>query len=96
MDSELTVGICTSLYLKPGRSAAVHLIYVVTSHHATYSIVPFQFHEGRAVSHFSIFCLAEMPVPEFIDPRFRENKPKTLVFSHRKRAFWACCRENCL
>ncbi len=21
-------------------------------------------------------------VPEFIDPRFRENKPKTLVFSH--------------
>ncbi len=26
-------------------------------------------------------------VPEFIYPRFRENKPKTLVFSHRKRAF---------
>jgi hypothetical protein len=22
------------------------------------------------------------PVPEFIDPPFRENKPKTLVFSH--------------
>ncbi len=35
-------------------------------------------------------------VPEFIDPRFRENKPKTLVFSHRKRAFWACFRENCV
>jgi hypothetical protein len=35
------------------------------------------------------------PVPEFIDPRFRENKPKTLVFSHRKQAFWACFRENC-
>ncbi len=34
------------------------------------------------------------PVPEFIDPRFRENKPKTLVFSHWKRAFWACFREN--
>jgi hypothetical protein len=33
-------------------------------------------------------------VPEFIDPRFRENKPKTLVFSHWKRAFWACFREN--
>jgi hypothetical protein len=33
-------------------------------------------------------------VPEFIDPRFRENKPKTLVFSHRKRAVWACFREN--
>jgi hypothetical protein len=26
--------------------------------------------------------------------RFRENKAKTLVFSHRKRAFWACFREN--
>jgi hypothetical protein len=36
------------------------------------------------------------PVCEFIDPRFRENKHKTLVFSHRKRAFWACFRENCV
>jgi hypothetical protein len=27
-------------------------------------------------------------------PRFRENKPKTLVFSHKKRVFWACFREN--
>ncbi len=35
-------------------------------------------------------------MPEFIDPRFRENKPKTLVFCHRKRAFWACFRENCV
>ncbi len=35
-------------------------------------------------------------VPEFIDLRFRENKPKMLVFSHRKRAFWACFRENCV
>ncbi len=34
------------------------------------------------------------PVPEFIDLRFRENRPKTLLFSHRKRAFWACFREN--
>jgi hypothetical protein len=33
-------------------------------------------------------------VPEFIDPLFRENKPKTLVFSHWKQAFWACFREN--
>jgi hypothetical protein len=33
-------------------------------------------------------------VPEFIDPRFRENKPKTLVFSHWKRALWARFREN--
>jgi hypothetical protein len=31
-------------------------------------------------------------VPEFIDP-VRENKPKTLVFSHRKQAFSACFRE---
>ena len=23
-------------------------------------------------------------------PSFRENKPNTLVFSHRKRAYWAC------
>ncbi len=38
------------------------------------------------------------PVAEFIDPRFRENRgsPKTLAFSHRKRAFWACFRENCV
>jgi hypothetical protein len=27
-------------------------------------------------------------------PSFRENKPKTLVFSHRKLTFWACFREN--
>jgi hypothetical protein len=38
----------------------------------------------------------ETPMPEFIDPRFRENKSKMLVFSHRKRAFWACFRENCV
>ena len=25
---------------------------------------------------------------------FRENKPKMLVFSHRKRAYWACFHEN--
>ncbi len=24
--------------------------------------------------------VGKSPVPEFIDPRFRENKPKTLVF----------------
>ncbi len=27
-------------------------------------------------------------------PSFRENKPKSLVFNHRKRAFWTCFREN--
>ncbi len=26
-------------------------------------------------------------MPEFIDPRFRENKHKTLVFSHRNERF---------
>ncbi len=40
--------------------------------------------------------LSAHPVPEFIDPCFRENKPKTLVFSHRKPAFWACFRKNCV
>jgi hypothetical protein len=25
---------------------------------------------------------------------FHENKPKTIFFSHTKRAFWACFREN--
>ena len=40
------------------------------------------------------WMLGSNPVPEFIDPRFRENKPKTLVFSHWIRAFWACFREN--
>ncbi len=34
------------------------------------------------------------PVPEFIDPVFAKTSPKTIVFSHRKRAFWACFREN--
>jgi hypothetical protein len=43
-----------------------------------------------------IFLDPNRPVPEFIDPRFRENKPKTLVFSHRKRAFWAFFRKNCV
>jgi hypothetical protein len=33
---------------------------------------------GSLYAHHSIFS----PVPEFIDPRFRENKPKTPVFSH--------------
>jgi hypothetical protein len=27
-------------------------------------------------------------------PRFRENKPKMLVFTYWKLAFWACFREN--
>jgi hypothetical protein len=34
------------------------------------------------------------PVPEIIGPVIAKNKPKTLVFSHRKEAFWACFREN--
>ncbi len=45
---------------------------------------------------FSSRCSKSMgrSVPEFIDPHFRENKPKTLVFSHWEWAFWACFREN--
>jgi hypothetical protein len=39
------------------------------------------------------FCLV-IPMPEFIDPRIRENKPKTPEFSHWKRALCACFREN--
>jgi hypothetical protein len=27
-------------------------------------------------------------------PSFHENKPKTIVFSNRKQAFWTCFREN--
>jgi hypothetical protein len=27
-------------------------------------------------------------------PSFRENKPKTLIFSHAKRAYFACFPEN--
>ncbi len=34
------------------------------------------------------------PSARIYRPSFRENKPKTLVFSHTKRAFWACFREN--
>jgi hypothetical protein len=40
--------------------------------------------------------LHSFSVSEFIDLHFRENKPKTLVFSHRKLAFWACFCENCV
>ncbi len=39
------------------------------------------------------FFISE-PSARIYRPSFRENKPKTLVFSHRKRAFWACFREN--
>ncbi len=48
----------------------------------------------NSAGHARFFAPRYRTVPEFIDPRFRENKPKTLVFSHRKRAFWACFREN--
>jgi hypothetical protein len=47
--------------------------------------------ERRIVEHQQRYT-----VSEFIDPRFRENKSKTLVFSHRKRPVWACFRENCV
>jgi hypothetical protein len=39
------------------------------------------------VAHDGVLCTFSnrsqpRPVPEFIDPRFRENKPKSFVFSH--------------
>jgi hypothetical protein len=50
-------------------------------------------HLQQSLENFT-FLLGKPSVPEFIDPRFRENKPKMLVFSHRKRTFWACCVFN--
>ncbi len=43
-----------------------------------------------------IYKIGQCPSVYTIHPRFRENKTKTLVFSHRKRVFWACFRENCV
>ncbi len=34
------------------------------------------------------------PCARIYRPSFHVNKPKTLVFIHTKRAFWACYREN--
>jgi hypothetical protein len=34
------------------------------------------------------------PYTRIYRPSFHENKPKTLVFSHAKRAFWACFRKH--
>ncbi len=36
---------------------------------------------GRNYPHLASVNLEYKAVPEFIDPRFRENKPKTLVFT---------------
>ncbi len=49
---------------------------------------------GLSLSAFYLYKMLATPVPEFIDPRIRENKPKTLLFSHWKWAFWACFHEN--
>ncbi len=43
---------------------------------------------------FGFFPVSPGQVPELIDPVLRENKPRTLVFTHWKRAFWAFLREN--
>jgi hypothetical protein len=69
-------------------SAGIHSCYVNFIKKSQVAGLP-----GVPVFIFS-HTIAGISVPEFIDPRFHENKPKTLVFSHRKRAFWACFREN--
>ncbi len=43
---------------------------------------------------FFVYCLRILCSARIYGPSFRETKPKTLVFSHTKWAFWACFREN--
>ncbi len=40
------------------------------------------------------FCYCRAKKRWLARPGFRENKTKTLVFSHWKRALWACFRES--
>ncbi len=40
------------------------------------------------------FLISAKPSARIYRPAFSWNKPKMLVFSHWKRAFWACFREN--
>ncbi len=62
-------------------------------------------HDNRAMANGAyVFCFLSSlhllyPSPshhgaQIYRPSFRENQPNTLVFSHWKRAFWACFREN--
>jgi hypothetical protein len=43
---------------------------------------------------YAIYCTLCILPARIYRPSFHENKPNTLVFSHTKRAFWACFREN--
>jgi hypothetical protein len=60
------------------------------------------FHRVKTAGFDRIYvCLApsrhtfwKRPEPEFIDPVFRENKPKTLGVNDWKRVFWACFRKK--
>jgi hypothetical protein len=47
---------------------------------------------GETLSTLPTLCLP-LNSARIYRPSIRKNKPKTLVFSHRKRAFWACFRE---
>jgi len=58
--------------------------------------------QGISIFAVSIASVRTAPTPptavqycaRIYRPSFRENKPKTLVSSDTKRAFWACFREN--
>ncbi len=55
---------------------------------------------GTKTASWAVCCGSGMFISDPISrtwiyrPGFRKNKSKTLVFSHWKRAFWACFREN--
>ena len=71
---------CTNLT----RPRGMPVVYIDLVHHMPIVIIV---HVLAVVSIFTmpgmpVVSVFTMPVPEFIDPRFRENKPKSLVFSH--------------
>jgi hypothetical protein len=55
------------------------------------SFAPIGLHKTDAASDW---LLTKWNCARIHRPSFCENKLKTLVFSHTKRAFWACLREN--
>jgi hypothetical protein len=46
------------------------------------------------IGHRVVQYILNLSSARIYGPSFRENKLKTLVFSHRKRAFWVSFREN--
>ncbi len=73
--------ILVSLYL---TMQDVSMYASLTVQYWSYRSFHMSFRFSRSVPEFT----------EFIDPVFAKKKPNTLVFSHRKRAFWTCFREN--